>query len=268
MYKVLLNSENNILEFEDKKWLPDFLRNAMTGVLGVAERWLGIYDPLAAEITHQFPDKNITIVDLCSGSGEGISSVANRIAVAGRNLTLILTDLYPNKKSALSLEKKYSWINYPLKSLDAINVPDLFPADIYTILAGFHHFSEEGKIQLIKNATRDHSVFLIAEGARSNILSWIFAAIFLPFLTWASVPFIRPFDIKWVPFTYIIPLIPFLVWWDGLNSLAAIKSSSKLRDDLKESLPGYQIVTGESSRGPGITLHWLFVKASRKRPGN
>ena len=42
--------------------------------------------------------------------------------------------------------------------------------------------------------------------------------LFSPLVTLLVVPFLRPFRWAWIPLTYLIPIIPLFIVWDGLVS--------------------------------------------------
>jgi hypothetical protein len=50
------------------------------------------------------------------------------------------------------------------------------------------------------------------------------------------MPTIRPLKLSWLFFTYLVPLVPLLVLWDGVVSCLRIYSPRELRD-LVDALP-------------------------------
>ena len=57
-----------------------------------------------------------------------------------------------------------------------------------------------------------------------------------PVAVLALMPFARPFRIPYLVFTYLIPLLPFIILWDGMVSILRIYSPGemkKLTEDLQ-----------------------------------
>jgi hypothetical protein len=54
------------------------------------------------------------------------------------------------------------------------------------------------------------------------------------------LPFMRPFRWGWLPLTYLLPIIPFFIFWDGTVSCLRCYSEDELRE-MTESIdaPGY-----------------------------
>ena len=50
-----------------------------------------------------------------------------------------------------------------------------------------------------------------------------------PLFVTLSVPFLRPFRWAWIPFTYLVPVIPIFVLWDGIVSVLRIYDEGELR---------------------------------------
>jgi hypothetical protein len=70
-------------------------------------------------------------------------------------------------------------------------------------------------------------------------------------------PILRPFSWRRLVFTYLVPLLPLAIWWDGVVSNLRAYSLREL-DELTRELsgPGYAFETGELSAGP-VTITWL-----------
>ena len=57
----------------------------------------------------------------------------------------------------------------------------------------------------------------------------------VPLNVLAMMPFARPFRWPYLVFTYLIPLLPLIVFWDGIVSMLRIYSPEQMRE-LTESL--------------------------------
>lgn len=237
----------------------------MTGVLEVAIRHMKIYDPVISVMIRLLGhSKEVKVIDLCSGSGGGILRLHPMLETNWQNpVYFVLTDLYPNLPKAEALEKSKSGrISYRKEGLSATDAIQI-PADLYTIFAGYHHFNDDEKRMLVNNLVESKKPLLIVEGAERSVLSFIAALLLLPFLTLLAVPFIRPFRFQYFLFTYLLPLIPFLVWWDGLISLMSIEPVEKSRLDLASMAPSYSWTSGTFRRLLFMKTSWV---AGQLRP--
>ncbi len=71
-----------------------------------------------------------------------------------------------------------------------------------------------------------------------------------------TTPFIRPFKLSRVLFTYLIPVVPLFIWWDGIVSSLRTYSVSEM-NDLILNVEGSDIFdwdVGKRKYGPGIVF--------------
>jgi hypothetical protein len=80
-----------------------------------------------------------------------------------------------------------------------------------------HHFKPKDAQQILQNAVDSNSSIAIFEGQERSFQS-IMAMIFSPFTVLLTAPFIKPFKIGRIIFTYLIPIVPVLILWDGVVS--------------------------------------------------
>ena len=66
-------------------------------------------------------------------------------------------------------------------------------------------------------------IFEIVERSSLMLVSFLFTPIFVIFAT----PFIKPFRLKRLVWTYLIPLVPLACWWDGLDIRIAARIRSR-----------------------------------------
>jgi hypothetical protein len=80
--------------------------------------------------------------------------------------------------------------------------------------------------------------------------------LFSPLTVILVTPFIRPFKIGRIVFTYLIPLVPIFVLWDGLVSCFRTYSVREMQV-IVQSLEGMEKYNWEINKvksGPGILL--------------
>ncbi|MFD2998760.1 hypothetical protein ACFS7Z_00165 [Pontibacter toksunensis] len=165
-----------------------------------------------------------SIIDLCSGSGGAMIEVARVLKedYQIQNLTLTLTDLYPNKELANNINQDTrGGISYISTSIDATNIPsDLL--GVRTMVCSFHHMKPGTARTILKNAKdmkQPICIYEISDNSFPILLWWI--ALPLNFLMALLItPFVRSLTWKQILFTYLIPLVPIFFAWDGAVSNA------------------------------------------------
>jgi hypothetical protein len=206
-----------LFEFEDQSWFPGFLRNYLTDFLQFISNQFDIYKsvtPLLSETIAKSGSQQI--IDLASGGGGGLFKLSARLQKDHPDLQIILTDYYPNLKAFEYVSKQASNFKYETKSVDARNVPDHLKG-VRTQFLSLHHFSEEDAVQILQNAVDSKSPIAIFESQERNVKS-VLAMIFSPINVLLMTPFIRPFSLGRIVFTYLIPLVPLFVMLDGILS--------------------------------------------------
>lgn len=220
----------HLFEIEDYTWCPNSVREGITDYLRTAINLLGVYKHAPLLIKDLIEKENYkTIIDLCSGGGGGNETLLSEFEKMGmKDIKIIMTDKFPNISSFEYLKKKNgNKISYISYSVEADKVPPELKG-IRTIFSSFHHFENSLAKSVLLDAIKNDSPIAIFEGAsRSfiNIIGVIFTTVILMFLL---TPFIRPFKLSRIIFTYLIPLIPIIGTWDGIVSICRISKPDEL----------------------------------------
>jgi hypothetical protein len=164
----------------------------------------------------------------------------------------LLTDKYPN----LEAFQNVRWASenhvafYP-DSVDAMKVPGELQG-FQTMFTSFHHFSPEEACAILQNAVDAHrsiGIFEITRRAPSTI------ALMFPWalMLFALTPLIRPFRWSRLLFTYVVPIIPLALLFDGVVSCLRTYRPQELREMIKK-LSGnqYQWEVGEHPKASGL----------------
>lgn len=215
----------HLFEFEDFLWFPDRIRIYLTRLMVVMHKFLGSSNDLAQLIAKalQYTPK-LSIIDLCSGSGGPMIEVAKALREDFhlKNLTLTLTDLYPDKTLASQVNGHTDgYTSYRITPVDASNVPaDL--TGVRTMVCSFHHMKPVTAKNILKNVKQMRQpicIYEISDNSFPALLWWI--ALPLNFVTTFFItPFVRPLTLTQVVLTYLIPVIPVFFAWDGAVSNA------------------------------------------------
>ena len=220
----------HLFEFEDLPWFPALIRDAGTAFLEfIASRGHhgeALAPVLARALRRAHEDR---IVDLCSG-GSGplplaLATIAER---EDRTLTATLTDLYPNRNAFERITRDNPTINAEFESVDATSVPANLKG-LRTLFSGLHHFRPAKAKEIFSNAVEDGASIAIFEVVARHPIA-ILGMFLTPLTTLMVVPFLRPFRWAWIPLTYLIPVIPLFIFWDGLVSCLRCYSQDEIRE--------------------------------------
>lgn len=220
----------SLFEFEDLSWFPRIFREGMTDylryVLSLGNFYLSI-TPLIAEGLAQTGATRI--VDLCSGGGGAIEQIQlNLQASMGKEVPIVLSDKYPNERAyrfiAYQSDGRISHANYPVAAED---VPEGLKG-FRTIFSGFHHFDDSTAEAVIANTIAAGEGIGIFDGGSRNFLFAASTLLFHPLAFFFLTPFFKPFRWSRILFTYLIPIIPICTVWDGLVSIARLRSPENL----------------------------------------
>ena len=221
----------HLFEFGDQQWFPQILRDAETTYLATSYRIFSVLPRRWAEkiATVLRPGEPAEILDLCSGSGGAMPLILEELNKHGCDARAMLTDLFPNP-TAVS-HPRIVWVAEPV---DATRVsPKL--AGVRTMFSAFHHFRPDAAKAILKDAFDRRCAICIFESGSDGVLA-AGAMLGAPVAVLALMPFARPFRIPYLVFTYLIPLLPFIILWDGMVSILRIYSPGemkKLTEDLQ-----------------------------------
>lgn len=130
-----------------------------------------------------------------------------------------------------------------------------------TQFLSLHHFRPNDAKLILQNAVDTNSSIAIFE-AQERSLPSILAMLFSPVSVLLTTPFIRPFKLGRIIFTYLIPVVPLFVLWDGVVSsfrTYSVKEMNDLVSKLKEA-ENYEWEINKVKSGPGIILYLLGTK--------
>ena len=243
-----------LFEFEDFGWFPDTLRVLMTRYINTMHRILKSSEDLQEIILKlKKKAKFNTVSDLCSGSGGPLPEVIKEMNKMGADLTLTLSDLYPNLKLAEQINNEENDVHYINTPVDATN-PEEQIEGLRTMICSMHHFNPDQVKAILQSASKAKKPFLafeISDNSIPSLLAWLafpFNILSVIFIT----PFVRPFTWQQFVFTYLIPVLPFLIAWDGaVSNLRTYteKDMGQIIDDIQTV--GYKWKMGKiSKKGP------------------
>jgi hypothetical protein len=145
-------------------------------------------------------------------------SVQRRLATAGLDVPVLATDKFPDVQAMAELERETGGaIKGSLTPVDATCVPRV-ATGCRTIWNAFHHFPPSQARAILRDAQTSHqpiAVFEFTERVLPKILL-CYPASFLS--VYVMIFKMRPRHLAWWFLTWVLPVIPITIAWDGLTS--------------------------------------------------
>ena len=221
-------------EFGDLRWYPKNLRSYATDYLQYASNTLDIYKCVLPIVKKGVEStENTTIVDIASGGGGGLIKIAGNLKKSIPFLKIILTDYYPNidafKQTKLQQSDVFEYIEEPVNAMH-------FPKYLRGFRTHFnflHHFKPKNAKAILQNAIDSNQpigVFEAQQRSTKNMLQMLLSPIAVLIMT----PFIKPFKPDRIIFTYLIPVLPLVILWDGLISVLRTYTVTELKQMIFE----------------------------------
>lgn len=236
-----------LFEILDQAWCPQAVRHGATDYLEAITSRGNVYRAIQAELFRAIMDcRAERVIDLCSGGGGPWLSPEWRAALIERApLTVVLTDKFPSDVlgARLGADPYLSCANSPV---DAARVPESLKG-FRTIFSSFHHFPDDVARDVLGNAVRTGDGFAMAE-VTSRTPRALATILLMPIFDWILTPRMRPFRWSRLLFTYLVPLIPLVVLWDGIVSCLRTRTPEELLL-LTRSFPQYDWRAGYAEGG-------------------
>jgi hypothetical protein len=216
-------------EFHDQKWFPKNLRDGVTDALQFILSLGGIYRPIVPLLSEAVEATGAErIVDLCSGGGGPWLWLYRLLRVENeRSVEVCLTDKYPNIAAFENARQKTGGqITFYPGFVDAASLPREL-SGFRTVFTSFHHFTPEEAVAILQNAADDGQGIGVFEAAKRDPLR-ILLTVLMPLAGFLTAPFARPFRISRLFWTYVIPVIPFVLFFDGVISCLRAYSQKEL----------------------------------------
>jgi hypothetical protein len=238
------------IELHEQAWFPQSIRDEITDMLQFALNLSNAYAPTAPLLQQALHStRSLFVIDLCSGGGGPWVGLSRKLQGNARALQICLTDKYPNLKASENTEAISGDITFYPESVDATNVP-LELRGFRTMFTSFHHFRREEALAILQSSVGAGQGIGIFEITRRSAvtISLMFLWALTPFV---FTPFVHPFRWSRLLWTYVIPIIPFVLLFDGVVSCLRTYRPQEL-SELIEELTGaeYKWDIGEHKSAP------------------
>ena len=247
------------IELHEQPWFPSSIRDETTDALQFGLKLLKAYAPIAPLLQSVVDfTRSRSIVDLCSGGGGPWLDLSPELQANAPALHIWLTDKYPNLGAFQNVTAATeNYITFCPGSVDAMKVPRELQG-FRTMFSSFHHFSpEEARaiLQSAVDASQSIGIFEITRRAPSTIGLMFPWALML----FVCTPLIRPFRWSRLLWTYVVPIIPFVLLFDGVVSCLRTYRPEELHEMIKQlSGSEYQWKVGEHSKAGQAPITYLI----------
>jgi hypothetical protein len=234
------------IELHEQPWFPRFLRDDITDTLQCALNFSAAYASIVPLVQRALRSAGgDSVIDLCSGAGGPWLDLARRLRCEISGFHVSLTDKFPNNAAFENAEGRPDVsIVFYRQSVDAREVPAEL-AGFRTMFSAFHHFAPAEARAIIRNtvaAKQGIGVFEITRRTLPAIALMILWSVSPLFFT----PFVRPFRWSRLLFTYLVPAIPFVLFFDGIVSCLRTYRPAELTELVGDiGAANYKWQTGE-----------------------
>lgn len=239
-----------LIELHEQPWFPSSLRDEITDALQFGLNLFNAYAPIAPLLQNVLDStRSRSIVDICSGGGGPWLDLSRKLLQGNAQaFHILLTDKYPNLRASPNVKTTSgNHIAFYPDPVDAMDVPRELNG-FRTMFSSFHHFSPEDARAILQNtvdASQSIGIFEITRRAPLTIgLMFPWALMLFVFTPW-----IRPFRWSRLLWTYVVPIVPLVLLFDGVVSCLRTHRPQELREIVgKLTATEYRWEVGEHSR--------------------
>jgi hypothetical protein len=248
-------------EIADQPWCPSAVRDGVRDYLELLGTVARLYEPALPILTRTLERSGSrAVVDLGSGTGGPWRWLHPALERAlGTSVHLTLTDRRP---TPCALE---AWQGPAGERVRVVREPvDARAVDpslrgVRTLFASFHHFSENDARTVLADAARHAEAVVVVEPTKRAL--WpVLTMLSSPMPIFALTPLMRPTRAARLALTYLLPVIPLTITYDGVASCLRSYTPDELRE-LGRSVPPSRLAweAGEiaTKRPPFVPLTYL-----------
>ncbi|MEX2207979.1 MAG: class I SAM-dependent methyltransferase [Myxococcota bacterium] len=248
------------IEIADQSGCPRLLRDGLTDYLRHAEATMRPYDPAVPRLKRAFDASGAQrVLDLCSGAGGPWLPLLDSWEKLGAAPAEVrLTDQRPSPAAwARATDASRGRLRAHPEPIDARAVPKELDG-FRTLFAAFHHFRPAQAEAILRDAVEKRQGIAILEVTER---SW--RAVALACFSWLFVmlltPGIRPVSLRRLVLTYLIPVIPLLITFDGVVSCLRTYTPEELAELARRAGGDHVWEIGQANY-PGfpIPVTWLI----------
>jgi len=240
------------IEIHEQRWCPASLRDTATDYLQFVSNLTGAFSPIAPRLRDALARSGEKqVIDLCSGGGGPWLGLLPEFEVGAAPARVTLTDRYPNREACTrAVCESGGRIGFEAEPVEAMRVPVRLRG-FRTLFAAFHHFRPADARAILADAAARGQPIAIFEATERRVTGLLGMIFLVPLATLFVMPFVRPFRLSRLVWTYLVPLAPLVIGFDGFVSCLRTYSSEEL-EGLTAGLGGehYRWEIGVERGGP------------------
>lgn len=220
----------HLLELHEQPWCPSAIRDGATDCLRFIATVGGQYKHVAPLLQEALIATDATrIVDLCSGGGGPWLALGRTLLTnAGQPVPILLTDLFPHARAGQRHKlTPGATIRFCPTAVDATQPPAELTG-LRTLFTAFHHFTPAQAQSILQSAVNTGQGIAIFEQTARTPLG-LLVMYLLPWLALVSALVVRPWRLSRCFWTFVIPAIPLMLWFDGIVSCLRTYSAAELQ---------------------------------------
>jgi hypothetical protein len=230
----------HLFEIHDQPWCPAVVRDAATDYLRLAVEASGqtrTLAPLLRELLEATGEQHV--VDLCSGGGGPVPAIVGLLRTVGTEVTATLTDAMPGPVLAAVAGVSRDGIRVEPLPVDARAVPTRLKG-LRTLFNAFHHFRPGEARAILADAMKERSPVFVVELVGRTPAAML-GMLFSPLAALLLMARLRPVRWNALVLTYLVPVVPFVVMFDGLVSCLRVYDERELVELTRElEAPGWR----------------------------
>lgn len=257
----------HLVELEDLSWWPRAFRDAETDYLATALRITRTYSVVVPRLAAALKKCGAArIIDLCSGGGGPWSRLLPALRAEGADVSVCLTDKYPNTAALAQVAGKVPGVRFETESVSALDLPE-YLTGFRTMFTAFHHFRPADARAILASAVRARQGIAIFE-ATSRTPGALALMLLVPLVVWLLTPVIRPFRWSRVFWTYLVPVVPATMMFDGIVSCLRIYTPDEMKAMAVEA--GGETFDWEAGLDypPGSAIPTPYLIGTPRRPAD
>jgi hypothetical protein len=243
--------------------LRDYVTDHLHFILGMHAR-VAFHRAIASELKEAMERAGTReIVDLCSGAGGPLLAVQKLLrSEMAFPSEVTLTDLNPNESFFREMESAGDGVQARLDPIDALNVPDELRG-FRTLFASFHHFRPAAARRILEDAVSKKTGVAVFEWPERTPLFVAVMGLICIAQALVFTPWVRNLSVARLLLTYVLPLGPLVMAWDGTVSVLRTYTVQELREMTKGLDADYawdiQSIVVKTPLGPMSTTFLIGV---------
>lgn len=130
---------------------------------------------------------------------------------------------------------------------------------LYLSVNSFHQFTAGEARDILEQVSNRRQPIVVVEGNNDSLWQVFGMTVIVPLTVILTAPFVKPFRIERIVFTYLIPILPLVTFIDGFLALFKLYAPEDL-DELTSSIDieGYYWRSGKLDNGRGGKIIYLI----------